>query len=84
MIVHGVLAPAVWEYATDGQSTPIPDAITVSASVTANGATETRELHVAMVDGEVRWLTDCGTPIARPTSDDSANPDASPGGSESG
>ena len=80
VIVHGVLSAAPWDDATDGQSTLVPDAITVSASVTADGATETRELHVAMVDGEVRWFTDCGTPIVRATPSDSDQPDGSPTG----
>ncbi len=80
VIVHGVLSPAAWDYTTDGLTTPIPDAIAVSASVTANGATETRELHVAMVDGEVRWFTDCGTPIVRAAPTDSGEPSGSPAG----
>jgi hypothetical protein len=63
VIVHGVGPPAPWDYATDGVTTTIPDALAVEATVTANGATEARELHVAIVEGEVRWFTDCGTPI---------------------
>ena len=72
---------APWDYTTDGLTVQIPDAITVDASITAKGATETLAFHVAMVDGEVRWFTDCGIPIERPTPTASRQPDASPGGS---
>jgi hypothetical protein len=65
--IHAVLAPAPWDYVTDERSTPIPDAITVEATVTAPGAsgdvTEEREVHVQLVDGEIRWFTDCGAPL---------------------
>lgn len=60
--------PAPWDYVTDGRTTTIPDAITVDARVTgsdANGVISTaeRELHVQLVGVEVRWFSDCGTPL---------------------
>lgn len=59
-VVH---PPAAWDYTLDGVTTTIPDAWTVEADVTALGQLEAREIHVAPVDGEVRWFTDCGTPL---------------------
>lgn len=65
--ILAVGAPAAWDYVTDGRSTTIPDAIAVQARVTgptASGDTTVeRELHVQVVDGEVRWFSDCGTPL---------------------
>jgi hypothetical protein len=63
IVVHGVRSPEPWAYRTDGLTTTIADALGVDASVTANGSTAATELHLAIVDGEVRWFTDCGTPL---------------------
>jgi hypothetical protein len=62
--VASVAGPAPWDYITDDLTTTIPDAWTVQAAFTSQGATSDRELHVALVDGEVRWFTDCGTPLS--------------------
>ncbi len=62
--VASVSGPEPWDYLTDDRTTTIPDAWTVSAAFTSQGATSDRELHVAFVDGEVRWFTDCGAPLA--------------------
>lgn len=62
--VGSVTGPAPWDYVTDDRSTTIPDTWTVQASFTSQGVTSDRELHVALVDGEVRWFTDCGSPLA--------------------
>jgi hypothetical protein len=61
--VASVAGPAPWDYQTDDLTTTIPAAWTVEAAFTSQGATSDRELHVALVDGEVRWFTDCGTPL---------------------
>jgi hypothetical protein len=63
VVVRGVRPLAAWDYTTDERTTTISGAWAVDADLTANGTTETRELHVALVDGEVRWFTDCGTPL---------------------
>lgn len=63
IVVKVVRPPAAWDYTLDGVTTSIPDAWTIDADVTAVGQLATRELHVAPVDGEVRWFTDCGTPL---------------------
>jgi hypothetical protein len=66
--ILSVHEPAPWEYVTDERTTTVPDATTVDARVTgsdANGVTSTedRSLHVQVVDGVVRWFTDCGDPL---------------------
>lgn len=60
--VIDVLDPAPWDYVTDDLTTIVPDVTTVRAAVTARGETADRDLHVAIVDGVVRWFTDCGDP----------------------
>lgn len=66
--IAAVRAPAPWDYVTDGRTTTIEETLTVDASVTSGGATTVRELHVAIVDGAVRWFTDCGSPLGAPPS----------------
>jgi hypothetical protein len=69
IVVNTVATPAPWDYASDARTTTIPDALAVDAIVTGggvNGATPssaTRTLHFHLVDGVVRWFTDCGTPL---------------------
>lgn len=63
IVVQVVRPPAAWDYTLDGATTTIPDAWTVDADVTALGQVTARELHIAPIDGEVRWFTDCGTPL---------------------
>jgi hypothetical protein len=58
------LAP--WDYVMDGRTTPIGQAWTVDANVTTLGATASREIHVAPMDGAVSWFTDCGDPLPAP------------------
>jgi hypothetical protein len=54
---------ATWAWATDGQSTDVADAITVRLRRTEDGDTFVEnDVHLASVDGEIRWFTDCGTP----------------------
>jgi hypothetical protein len=70
IVVNAVAAPAPWDYVTDEKTTTIPDALAVDAVVTGGGingatpSTATRTLHFHLVDGAVRWFTDCGTPLA--------------------
>jgi hypothetical protein len=61
--VQSVASPAPWAWERDGRTTIIPDAWAVQAQLTANGSTTSQEIHVAPVGGEVRWFTDCGTPL---------------------
>lgn len=64
IVVNAVDAPADWDYVTDERTTTIPSAWTVHATFTSQGETSQRELHVAMVGDELRWFTDCGTPLS--------------------
>jgi hypothetical protein len=41
----------------------VVDVYTVTADVTALGTSARRELHFGWTDGELRWFTDCGTPL---------------------
>lgn len=67
VVVTSVGEPETWPYTTDEVATTIEDALTVAAQVTNSGNTIERELHVVVLDGQVRWFTDCGTPLgARP------------------
>jgi hypothetical protein len=63
IVVESVAGPAPWDYVTDERTTTIPDTWTVQAKFTSQGETSDRELHVALVGGQVRWFTDCGTPL---------------------
>jgi hypothetical protein len=66
--VVSVEGPAAWDYTTDGRTTTIPTALTVNAVVTSSVAvspaptTVPRVIHLALVDGAIRWFTDCGSP----------------------
>ena len=59
--VHGATGPAAWDYVTDGLTTTIDDAWTVSVTQ-ADATPPERELHFALADGTWRWFTDCGNP----------------------
>jgi hypothetical protein len=54
--------PEDFDYASDGLSQIIPDTVVVDAQVTAEGATAAQAVHLAEVDGEFRYFSDCGTP----------------------
>src|SRR5574341_1256422 len=54
--------PEDFDYASDGLSETISDTVVVDAQVTSDGQTSAQALHLAEVDGEFRYFTDCGTP----------------------
>ncbi|MFI5054449.1 MAG: hypothetical protein ACHQDE_08820, partial [Acidimicrobiia bacterium] len=56
-------APAAWDWTTDGKTSSIPDVWTVDATVSSGTTSAAQSLHVAIVDGQVTWFTDCGTPL---------------------
>lgn len=64
VVVTSVGEPETWPYTTDEVATTIEGALTVTAQVTNSGNTIDRELHVVVLAGQVRWFTDCGTPLA--------------------
>jgi hypothetical protein len=56
--VTGTAPPARWSWTTDGLERDIDDAIAVRVRI----ATGEQETHLAPVDGQLRWFTDCGNP----------------------
>lgn len=57
-------APA-WAWVTDGLTQRIDDVVLVEVARVVNGQTVLQELHLARIDGSLRWFTDCGDPIGR-------------------
>ena len=60
--ITSVSAPGTYAYTPDGRSIQVPDVLTVRVRQTAYGQRVTGPIHLAVVDGTVRWFTDCGTP----------------------
>ncbi len=61
--VNGVAGPRVFTYTTDGLETPIVDIWSVDLSFLARGDPAGVEFNLHLVDGEIRWFTDCGEPL---------------------
>jgi hypothetical protein len=56
-------ATATWSWETDGRTSAIADAFGLRLRRTEDGTSFTEApAHIAFVNGEVRWFTDCGTP----------------------
>jgi len=52
--------PEPFTYASDGQSTVVPNSYTVAVTRTANGAAQDTTLHLSVdTAGAVHWFTDC-------------------------
>lgn len=51
-----------FDYATDGRSTTIPDAVKVRIATTSGGSRTEADAHVRVSGSEVHWFTDCGEP----------------------
>ena len=62
-LIRSVSTLGMWNYTPDGRSIPITDVYTVNVTATVNGKSTTSDIHVALVDGQLRWFTDCGTPL---------------------
>ena len=62
--VRSVEGPESYDYAPDGQSVTVEDAFTLALTFTTTDGTSRQEGHLALVDGQMRWFTDCGDPIA--------------------
>ena len=60
--ITSVSAPGTYAYSPDGRSIRVPDVLTVRVRQTAHGQRVNGPIHLAIVDGTVRWFTDCGTP----------------------
>lgn len=63
VVIKAIRPQAPWDYVTDDVSTTIADAWTIEVDLTSFGTTSAREVHLAPTDGDVRWFTDCGTPL---------------------
>jgi len=57
--VQSSSGPAPWEWETDGLTTTVSDAWTVTIRIPDEGQ---REIHFAPFEGTWRWFTDCGEP----------------------
>jgi len=57
-----VRGPGTFQWQVDGQTSPVQDVLNVRVGfATANGPAR-RTIHFGIVDGELRWFTDCGEP----------------------
>src|SRR5207247_260153 len=58
-VVQHVDPPAPYEYASDGESTTVPNARTVTVKRTADGTTSTQSVHLAPRGRQLTWFTMC-------------------------
>lgn len=71
--VEKVSELGLYEYASDGLSTMINSAYTVTAVRESKSQVQgqtgtsqtTSDIHLALVDGKLRWFSDCGEPLVR-------------------
>jgi hypothetical protein len=52
----------MYDYNPDRLSIPVMNVLTVLVRQTAAGETAPAQIHLGLVEGELRWFTDCGTP----------------------
>jgi hypothetical protein len=52
----------IYDYNPDGLSIPLMNVFTVLVRQTADGESAPASIHLGLVDGGLRWFTDCGTP----------------------
>ncbi len=62
--VRSTSEAGAYEFTSDGESATVDDTLTVAVTFTTAGDAGRQDAHVAPVDGELRWFTDCGDPIA--------------------
>ncbi len=55
--------PEPFDYTSDGRTETIAATVVVEARVTTSGTTAPQDVHLARVDGELRYFSDCGTPL---------------------
>lgn len=56
--------PAPWNWTTDDLTIRIDDALEVEVARIVAGQTFVQRIHLATVDGQLAWFTDCGEPVA--------------------
>ena len=60
-----VFPPAPWDWVTDdGEAGRFEDALEIEISRFVGGQTLLQLLHLVPDAGDLRWLTDCGEPVA--------------------
>ena len=62
LTVNGVAGPRLFTYTTDGLETRVTSIWSVDLSFLSNGDPASVELNLHLVNGEIRWFTDCGEP----------------------
>ena len=62
--VKKVGKPETYEYATDKASATIPESLPVLTKETNKGKKGDRSIHLARVNGQLTYFTDCGQPLA--------------------
>lgn len=58
--IVGIDHTGPWDYTSDGQTTTIPDTVFVVTNRTVHSQPPQQvQVHIAPVDGQQRWFTDC-------------------------
>jgi hypothetical protein len=58
-VVTSVSEPADYDWTIAGQTTTVPETVSVEVTRTANGVASAATVHLTPVDGQLRWYTDC-------------------------
>lgn len=58
--VLDIQGPQAWLFQREGLTADVPNTYFVDANVTSGGQTSQSELHFPVVNGELRWVPDCG------------------------
>ncbi|MBI2237467.1 MAG: hypothetical protein HYU54_02950 [Actinobacteria bacterium] len=59
---QSVEGPTVFRWKVDGSVTRVEDVLTVTITRIREGEETTQEIHLGIVEGTLRWFTDCGEP----------------------
>jgi hypothetical protein len=54
--------PGEYPWEVDGVTTLVGDVLTVRVTQVSGGEEADREIHLGIVDGDLRWFVDCGDP----------------------
>lgn len=57
--VQSVSAPTTYTWTTDTRTTQVPDTISVAVTRVSFGQTSSGIVHIAAVNGQQRWFTNC-------------------------
>ena len=59
--------PRVYHWTVDGHTTAVPDVTLVTVAVRHGTKLSTERIHLGLVNGTLRWFTDCGNPLLHST-----------------